>query len=112
MPRTSSSRKIMYSSPSSLISLPEYLPKRIRSPTCTSSVTSLPSSRSLPLPMATTSPSCGIGDIQTALHGGLLVLDALDDHAVIQRTNSHVSEHLEPFFPLLTPIPLREQELG
>src|SRR5258708_8068749 len=38
---------IMYSSPSSLISLPEYLPNRMRSPTATSSGTSLPSSRRL-----------------------------------------------------------------
>ena len=48
-----------YSSPSSLISCPEYLPNRMRSPALTSSGTRLPSSFDLPLPAAMTLPCCG-----------------------------------------------------
>jgi len=59
MPRTSSSRMIRNSSPSSLISVPEYLPKRIWSPALTSSGNTLPSSFDLPLPTEITSPCCG-----------------------------------------------------
>src|ERR1039458_10279431 len=44
-----------YSSPSILISAPEYLPNRIRSPALTSSATRSPVSSSLPLPTALTS---------------------------------------------------------
>src|SRR5205823_1222175 len=58
-PRTSSSRMMRYSWPSSLISWPEYLPKRIRSPAFTSSGTRLPSSFDLPAPAAITLPCCG-----------------------------------------------------
>src|SRR5262249_34292092 len=58
-PRTSSSRRMMCSTPSTLISVPAYLPKRIRSPALTSSWTSLPSSRRLPEPTAMTLPSSG-----------------------------------------------------
>src|SRR5262245_2866447 len=50
---------IRYSSPSSLISWPEYLPKRMRSPAFTSSGMRLPSSFALPLPAAMTFPCCG-----------------------------------------------------
>src|SRR5208282_2027901 len=59
MPSTSSSRRIRYSWPSSLISAPEYLPKRIRSPAFTSRAITFPSSVFLPFPTATTSPSWG-----------------------------------------------------
>src|SRR6266852_4056283 len=59
MPRTSSSFMMRYSSPSSLTSLPEYLPKRTRSPALTSSGVFLPSSETLPLPTAMTLPSWG-----------------------------------------------------
>src|SRR5437899_3075527 len=58
-PRMSSSFMMRNSSPSSLISLPEYLPKRIRSPCFTSSGWFLPSSVTRPVPTATTLPSCG-----------------------------------------------------
>src|SRR6185437_13472955 len=59
MPRTSSSRMIRNSSPSILISVPEYLPKSTRSPAFTSRGKTLPSSLDLPLPAAMTSPSWG-----------------------------------------------------
>src|SRR5579863_4865816 len=59
MPRTSSSRMIRNSSPSILISVAEYLPKRILSPAFTSRGNTLPSSLDLPLPTETTSPSWG-----------------------------------------------------
>src|SRR5438105_12275 len=49
MPSTSSSRMMMKSSPSSLISVPEYLPNRMRSPSLTSSGRTFPSSLILPL---------------------------------------------------------------
>src|SRR2546421_5568 len=58
-PRMSSSFMMRNSSPSSLISLPEYLPKRIRSPCFTSSGWFLPSSVTRPVPTATILPSCG-----------------------------------------------------
>src|ERR1017187_6271797 len=48
-----------YSSPSILISAPEYLPNRMRSPAFTSSATRSPVSSSLPLPTAFTSACCG-----------------------------------------------------
>ncbi|SPE30319.1 hypothetical protein SBA5_780022 [Candidatus Sulfotelmatomonas gaucii] len=59
MPRTSSSRMIKYSSPSILISVPEYLPKSTRSPAFTSRGNTFPSSFDLPLPTEMTSPSWG-----------------------------------------------------
>src|ERR1051325_3581022 len=59
MPRISSSRMIRCSSPSILISVPEYLPKRIRSLTLTSRGVILPSSPCFPLPTATILPSWG-----------------------------------------------------
>src|SRR5262249_27336036 len=57
--RISSSRRMTYSSSPSLISEPEYLPIRMRSPALTSIGARLPSSLSLPGPTATTSASCG-----------------------------------------------------
>src|SRR5262249_45482592 len=58
-PSTSSSRRITYSVPSILTSVPLYLPISTRSPFFTSIAMRLPSSVSLPGPTATTSPSCG-----------------------------------------------------
>src|SRR5215468_3929913 len=58
-PRMSSSRRIRWSTPSILISLPEYLPNRMRSPFFTLSGRTLPLSSALPLPTAMTSPSAG-----------------------------------------------------
>src|SRR5512136_1367054 len=60
IPSTSSSLMMRYSTPSILTSLPPYLLKRIRSPFLTSMGMTLPSSVSLPLPAATTSPSVGL----------------------------------------------------
>src|SRR5690606_8491783 len=57
-PRMSSSRRMRCSSPSSLPSVPAYLPKCTRSPTLTLSSMRLPSSI-LPGPTAMTSPSMG-----------------------------------------------------
>ena len=50
---------IRRSSPSSLTSLPDHLPNRMRSPALTSSGMRLPSSSRAPGPTAMTSPSCG-----------------------------------------------------
>src|SRR4030095_1735832 len=57
--RTSSSRMIRCSWPRCWISVPEYLPNSTRSPARTSSGRSLPSSRTLPSPPATTRASVG-----------------------------------------------------
>src|SRR5206468_9064109 len=59
MARTSSSRMMRYSFSSSLTSEPEYFPNRILSPAFTSRGIFLPSSLTLPLPTASTLPSCG-----------------------------------------------------
>src|SRR6266481_3703187 len=59
-PRTSSSFIMRKSSPSILISVPEYLPKRMLSPSFSARGNSLPSSLFLPLPTEMTSPSCGL----------------------------------------------------
>src|SRR5579872_4842306 len=47
-------------SPSILISVPEYLPNRMRSPSFSARGNTLPSSLVLPLPTEMTSPSCGL----------------------------------------------------
>src|SRR5437879_1347391 len=60
MPRTSSSFIMRRSSPSILISVPEYLPNRMRSPSFSARGNTLPSSLILPLPIEMTSPSCGL----------------------------------------------------
>ena len=91
--RTSSSRMMRYSSPSSLISWPEYLPNRMVSPALTSSAMRLPSSLTLPAPD---------GDDLALLRlflGGVrdddpadflfAFLDALDNDAVVQRSDVH-----------------------
>src|SRR5207249_7939737 len=57
--RTSSSRRIRTSSPSILMSVPVYFPKRILLPTLTSSGSLVPFSRILPFPTARTSPFWG-----------------------------------------------------
>ena len=51
---------MMKSSPSILISVPEYLPNRMRSPSLTARGKVLPSSLVRPLPVEITSPSCGL----------------------------------------------------
>src|SRR4029077_17803846 len=56
---TSSSRMTTRSSPSTLTSVPLYLPNRILSPTLTSRGRTVPSSRILPLPTAMTFPCTG-----------------------------------------------------
>ena len=58
-PRMSLSFMISRSSPSTLTSVPDHLPNRMRSPALTSSGVILPSSSRAPVPTATTSPSCG-----------------------------------------------------
>ena len=78
---------MMYSVPSSLISLPEYLPNRMRSPTLTSRATSLPSSSRLPLPDGHHFAFLrlflgGIGD-DDAVARGFLFLDPLHHDAVV-----------------------------
>src|SRR5205085_8093679 len=59
MPRMSSSRMIRKVSPSILISVPPYFEMRTLSPFFTVKSTFLPSSFTLPVPRATTLPSCG-----------------------------------------------------
>ena len=92
-PRMSSSRRMRCSSPSSLTSVPAYLPKRTRSPSLTSSGRTLPSSSDLAVADGDDLALerlllGGVGDDDPAL--GLLFLgDALDDDAVLQRTNLH-----------------------
>ena len=94
-PSTSSSRMIMYSLPSILMSEPEYLPNRMRSPALTSSGISLPSSSRLPLPTATTSPSCGFSLAESGMNSPpilfSLVFDPFDHDAVVERSNVHSS---------------------
>ena len=55
----SDSRMIRSSSPSSLTSLPDHLPKRMMSPSLTSSGATSPLSFLEPAPAATTMPCCG-----------------------------------------------------
>ena len=59
MPRMSLSLRIRYSLPSILTSVPPYLRMSTRSPSLTSNGIFLPSSSVLPVPRATTLPSCG-----------------------------------------------------
>ena len=84
---TSSSRMMRYSSPSILISWPEYLPNRMVSPSFTSSGWRLPSSLTLPWPDGDDLALLrlflgGVGDDDPA---DLLLafLDALNDDAVV-----------------------------
>src|SRR5687768_11068917 len=57
--RMSLSRRIRSSSPSTVTSVPEYLPYSTRSPFLTSGLIRSPLSATLPGPTATTFPSCG-----------------------------------------------------
>src|SRR5262249_3141648 len=57
--RMSVSRRILISSPSTLISVPEYLPKSTSSPSATPIGARSPESSSFPGPTARTSPRCG-----------------------------------------------------
>src|SRR5436305_15017205 len=58
---------IVYSVPSTFVSLPVYLPKRTRSPVLTSSGTIWPSSSLRPRPTATTSPCCGFSFAESGM---------------------------------------------
>ena len=93
MPRMSLSFMISRSSPSSLTSVPDHLPNRIRSPALTSSGVIVPSSARAPEPTATTSPSCGFS---LAVSGMMMPpavfscgFDAADEHAIVQGAKCH-----------------------
>ena len=94
---TSSSRMTRYSSPSTFTSVPLYLPKRILSPTLTSSGRTSPFSRILPLPTAIDLAADRllgrrVGDHDAA--GGLRFrVEPLDDDAVVERTNLQFFSH-------------------
>src|SRR5690349_19297601 len=64
---TSSSRMTTSSSPSTFTSVPEYLPNRILSPILTSSGRTVPSSKILPLPTATTLPCTGFSAAESGI---------------------------------------------
>src|SRR5262249_10883438 len=66
-PRMASSRLMSSSSPSTLISEPEYLPKRPLSPAFTSGGVTLPSSEPRPLPTAMTLPCCGFSFAESGM---------------------------------------------
>src|SRR5882724_13438934 len=87
-PRTSSSRKIRCSSPSSLTSVPEYLPNRMRSPALTSSLRTVPSSWTLPLPTAMTSPSTGFSLAESGMMIPPLVFSSSLTRLTIKRSCS------------------------
>ena len=84
---------IRNSSPSILTSVPDHLPNSTRSPTLTSIGMSLPASSRPPGPTATTLALLrlllgGVGNDDAA--GGLFLgIDALDDDAVVKRTELH-----------------------
>src|ERR1700751_2614936 len=82
MPRTSSSRMMRNSSPSILISVPEYLPNRTRSPDFTSRGKTLPSSLDLPLPTEMTSPSWGF----SLAESGMMMPPRIVSPSSIRRT--------------------------
>src|SRR4029450_1225588 len=84
-PRRSSSFMTRYSSPSRLISLPEYLAKSTRSPALTSSGVFLPSSATLPFPTATILPSCGFS---LALSGIMMPRRTVSSSMRLSRTRS------------------------
>src|ERR1700719_2875552 len=88
-PNTSSSRMMMYSSPSSLTSCPEYLPKRMRSPALTSGCWRVPSSLTLPMPAAITLPCCGFSLAVYPADLLFAFLEALDDEAVVEGSDMH-----------------------
>ncbi len=92
----SSSRMTRSSWPSTLTAWPAYLPNRTRSPTLTS--------RAIVLAVVVTLARAdgqdfalirllagGVGD-DDAGSGGALGFDALDDHAVVQRTDFHKTD--------------------
>src|SRR5690606_33495950 len=65
--KMSSSRTTRYSTPSSLTSVPEYLPNRTLSPTFTFGARRLPLSSALPSPTATTSPLIGFSVAESGI---------------------------------------------
>src|SRR5690606_3225008 len=81
-PMTSLSFMMRRSSPSSLISVPDHLPNRMRSPTLTSSSTSLPASSRAPGPTAMTSPSLGF----SLAVSGMMMPPAVFSSASMRRT--------------------------
>ena len=100
---------IRYSSPSTLMSLLEYLPNRMWSPTLTSTGTSVPSSRRLPCPTAMTSASCGFSlaesGIMMPLRSGFLLLDPLHHNAIGEGSNFHHAANLQLGFCETLPRP-------
>ena len=92
-PSMSDSFMIRRSSPSILTSVPDHLPNSTRSPTLMSIGMSLPASSRPPGPTAMISPCArlllgGVGNDDAA--GSLLLgIDALDDDAVVKRTEFH-----------------------
>src|SRR5262249_14753054 len=83
-PMMSLSFMIISSSPSSLISVPDHLPKRTRSPALTSSGWILPSSPRAPGPTATTSPSIGF----SLAVSGMMIPPALFSSCSTRRTST------------------------
>ena len=84
MPMTSDSFMIRSSSPFSFTSVPDHLPKRMRSPALTSSGRRSPFSFKVPEPTATTSPSCGF----SLAVSGMMIPPALFSSAVTRRTRT------------------------
>ena len=67
IPNISSSLIISRSTPSILTSVPAYLLKRTLSPVFTVGFITLPLSKYLPAPTATTSPSCGFSFAESGI---------------------------------------------
>ena len=80
----SDSFMIRSSSPSSLTSVPDHLPNRMRSPAFTSSARSSPLSFSVPGPTEITSPSCGF----SLAVSGMMMPPAVFSSAVTRRTRT------------------------
>ena len=84
---------IMYSTPSSLTSVPDHLPNSTRSPTLTSIGMSLPLSSRPPGPTAMTSPSWGFSFAVSGMMMPPVVFifsfDPFDDDAIVKWTEFH-----------------------
>src|SRR5579862_6925799 len=89
----SSSRRMSRSSPSSLNSLPEYLPNRILSPGFTSIGISLPLSSYFPLPTATILPSCGF----SLAVSGIIIPPLVRSSSLTRLTRIRSPNGLNPF---------------
>src|SRR5271166_5393457 len=114
-PITSLSFMMRSSSPSSLISVPDHLPNRMRSPTFRSIGISLPLSSRPPGPTAITSPSCGfslaVGDDDPPL-GFFFRIDALDNDTIVQRAKFHERPPLAVSLCSAEPIALARKKFG